>query len=80
MRINLSLSLIVGKNKDLRRLDISTPRIKDDNMTVKKAVKDLGVTNDCTPSFKEQASQVVGTAGCHLRNLSLSENTWMARP
>lgn len=63
--------LVVSKNNELRRLDISPLRIKDDTLTVKKAAKYSGVIIDCTLSIKEQISQMVRTAGYHLKNISL---------
>ena len=62
--------LVVGKAKDVRRLDISSFQINDRAMTVGKSVKDLGVIIDCNLSFKDQINQVVKTAGYHLRNIT----------
>lgn len=58
--------LIVWKNNDIRRLDVSTYWIDDDTVYVKMTVKDLGVIIDSTVSSKEQIVQVVRTTGCHL--------------
>lgn len=62
--------LIVWKNNDIRRLDVSTYWIDDDTVYVKKTVKDLGVIIDSTVSSKEQIAQVARTTGCHPRNIS----------
>ena len=62
--------LVVGRTYDVRRLDISSFLINDMTITVKKSVKNLGVTVDCNLMFKDQVNNVVKNAGYHLRNIA----------
>ena len=61
--------LLVGKNKDIKKLSMSTLCINGRNLDVCDAVKNLGVTLDSTLSMKEHIQQVVRTANYHLRNI-----------
>ena len=60
-------SLIVGKNKDTRRLNMPTLCIGDNSVEGCEEVKDLGIILDCNLSMKDQI-RVVRTTRYHLRN------------
>ena len=62
--------LLVGKNRDIKRLNMSTLCINGRNLDVCDAVKNLGVTLDSTLSMKEHIQQVVRTTNYHLRNIA----------
>ncbi len=62
--------LVVGRQKDLSRLDISRLNINSSTVTVSKEVKDLGVLIDCNLSFKSQINQTVRISAYHLRNIA----------
>ncbi len=72
--------MIVGNKRDFRCLDISSLHIGEETITVKKAIKDLGVIIDCSLSLEEQISQVVKTAGYHLSNISFVKKYLVIRP
>ncbi len=61
--------LIVGKNKDIRRINIPTLCIDGNSLETCEKVKDLGMLLDCNLSMKEQIQQVVKTTRYHLRNI-----------
>lgn len=67
---NKTQCLIVGRHKDLSRLDVSELTINDNIMTVSKEVKDLGVLVDCNISLKSQINQTVRISAYHLRNIA----------
>lgn len=62
--------LVVGKQNDLRRLDISTLQMNNTIIEVNNEVKDLGILIDCNLSFLSQIKQVTKIAGYHHRNKS----------
>ncbi len=60
--------LIVGKNKDIRRINIPTLCIGGISLETYETVRDLGILLDCNLSIKEQIQRVVRTTRYHLRN------------
>ena len=62
--------LVVGKRNDLRRLDINSLRVLENEFEVKRPIKNLGVIFDCDLSFNAQINQVTKIAGYHLRNIA----------
>ncbi len=61
--------LIVGKNKDIRRINIPTLCIGGISLETCETVRDLGILLDCNLSMKEQIQRVVRTTRYHLRNI-----------
>ena len=63
--------LVMGRQNDLERLDITRMNINDNMMVVSREVKDLGMLMDCNLSFKSQINQTVRMSAYHLRNNAL---------
>ncbi|XP_076057340.1 uncharacterized protein LOC143034879 [Oratosquilla oratoria] len=63
--------LIVGKNNDLRKLNVSMLHINNKRVNVNYNVKDLGVILGCNLKFKEQIQNVVKIGNYHLRNVAI---------
>ncbi len=61
--------LRVGKNKDIKRINIPTLCICSISLETYKTVRDLGILLDCNSSMKEQIQRVVRTTRYHLRNI-----------
>ncbi len=61
--------LILGKNKDIRRINIPTLCIFGISLETCETVRDLGILLDCNLSMKEQIQRVVRITRYHLRNI-----------
>ena len=61
--------LMVGKSKNISRVNMSTLCIDANNLDVSNTVKDLGVLLDCNLSMKGQIQKVVKIARYHLKNI-----------
>ncbi len=71
--------LILGKNKDIRRINLPSLCSSGISLETYETVRDLGIMLDCNLSIREQVQRVVRTTRYHLRNTVSSENTWMRR-
>ncbi len=61
--------LIVGKNKDIRKINIPTLCVGGISLENYETVIDLGILLDCNLSMKEQIQRVVRTTRYALRNI-----------
>ena len=62
--------LVIGKNSDLVRYDLTNIKVLDTDMPLSNKVKDLGIIIDKNLSFCDQVNSVVKIANYHLKNLS----------
>ena len=62
--------LIVGKERDLRRLDLRTLKVLGNEFEVSRPIKNLGVIFDQNLSFSDHVNRITRVASYHLRNIA----------